>query len=160
MGTNWWISVTRTIVAPFLVGFLFQWLVASDVGFVWRSTSFAAAAFIYYCAARALQEWNPYLGFMLIVAARPHYRVHDNYWTEDEIDPFIVSMVRTVVPLVAGSALAIFARLILGLDGTAAVLLQVLLTAVFYGGLRWLEERPRTREVAGWMLGSPLALHY
>lgn len=72
----------------------------------------------------------------------------------------LVSIARTVVPMVAGLILALAARIGLDLDQaevTAAV--ATVLSAAYYTGLRGLEEwagrtqRPRLRRVAGVLLG-------
>ena len=170
MATNWWISFVRTLVAPFLIGLLTQHFVAlgfDDVGFILRSSVVVVTAGIYYYVARLLQQRWPLLGCLLVVAAEPRYVGESNAFEDaevDETDRLLISVQRTAMPLGVGWGAALFEDHVLGFAPSIGLTVLVVATALFYGVLRYVEERSRAgtkqRTVAGFLLGSPTIPHY
>lgn len=160
MGTNWWISFARTLVAPLLVGLLMQLLVgfaAGGIGLMLRSTIVVVVAALYYLVARMLQQRWPMSGFLLVVAAEPYYDDRDT-------DRLLISIQRTVIPLAVGWIVVQLADWLFEFSQPVGLASQVAATTAFYGALRYVEERSaisaRRREVAGILLGSAAAPHY
>jgi ABC-type iron transport system FetAB permease component len=162
---NWTISFIRTIVAPFIVGCFSQLLIfawSDDVPLELRAGVASLFAAAWYIIARLLAIWNPKLGFLLIVAAVPHYVEDDHEKVESDL---LVSIIRTVVPLAVGWGVGWAVKAGFDIDEQTLVLLfQGLITGGYYGILRWIEERSKpestARQVSGLMLGAPAVPHY
>lgn len=157
MDPNWSISFVRTVVAPLLIGCLGQWALFafSDASLTLRAAMAALIGAVWYVFARCLQVRHPQLGFLLLVSARPRY----------ERDPdveLLVSVVRTVVPLAVAIVVGYLVTAV-GSGSTPAICL-IAVAVTYYGVLRLVEERTHpestVRNVAGWMLGAPLAPRY
>ena len=147
----------RTLVVPLSVGFLTQhWVLFAfdNIGFLLRSTIFAIAAALYYLIARLLQQRWPLSGFLLLIAAEPYY--DDQV---DETDRLMISVQRTAVPLAVGWIIAQLGLWAFEFSQSVGLVVMSAATALFYGALRWVEERSvagtKPREVAGRLLGSP-----
>jgi len=104
------------------------------------------SAVLWYAAARYLETKNRYWGLMLGVAVPPHY--------EDERfhSAFLTSLKRTVVPLGIGWAVAVLARAGYDThDESLSLVLQVLVTSVYYGAVRIIE---RSHPKVGLLIGG------
>lgn len=151
--------MVRTLVVPLSVGLLTQnavLFVVADIGFLLRSTIFIIAAALYYFVARLLQQRWPLLGFLLLVAAEPYYLDNEQV---DETDRLMISVQRTAVPLAFGWIIAQLGLWVFEFSQSVGLVVMSAATALFYGALRWVEERSvagtKQRVVAGCLLGSP-----
>lgn len=162
MGTNWAISYVRTVVAPLVIGTLIQLVLfawSDDGSSVLRALTTALLACAWYSVVRILQEGNRKLGFLLLIAARPHYTED----VSDDDDELLTSLVRSIIPLVVGGLLTMLVVGVGDVDSAAIVVVtQFLITSAYYGALRLIEESAasETRRIAGLMLGAPLVPHY
>lgn len=70
----------------------------------------------------------------------------------------VTSIIRTVVPVIVGTAISWLARKGIDVDGAAvAQAITVIIIGAYYAAVRWAENRwPR----AGWLLGSAKAPTY
>lgn len=74
---------------------------------------------------------------------------------------YLTSIIRTIVPLVMGFIISYLARKGITLDeelnANLAMLIQLVVTALYYIVVRYLESK---KSEFGWLLGSPTAPKY
>ena len=152
---NWQISCVRTVVVPLTVGVVVQWLcfLGATPSSILRVLVTFLAAVAWYSSARWAQYRSPYFGFLLGVAARPHY---------DDEDGLAPSIRRTLVPLAVATAISCLVAVFVG--GSTAALCLVAVALAYYGTLRWVEHRSApystARSTAGLLLGARAVLYY
>ena len=169
---NLFTSVVRTVIAPTLFGFILQALAllgVNDPSAEVRAAVTAVLAMAWYIAAKLLSTVNPRFGVMLIIATQPQYVEGDADGERRLQDDLGLAVRRTVFPILVGWAVPAIIRLGITIDtATATLLLQSGFTTVYYGLLRWVENRtikpsgeataPST--AAGVMLGGPAKVVY
>lgn len=153
------ISIVRTVVAPTLAGWLLQFVVLLGVEgpeAELRAAVTAGIAMAWYLGAKFLETVDPKWGSLLIVAIAPSY-----VETEGDRrvrDDTLLAVRRTLVPLLVGYVVSLLARQGLNVsDDMAAIALQGGITSLYYGALRWIEQR---KPAAGKLLGGEAAVVY
>jgi hypothetical protein len=119
---------------------------------------------VWYLIARFAQVYNPKLGFLLIIAARPDYTGTDDE-PQNTAEKLVMSVRRTVVPLIVGTAVTYAAKHGFNIDTVQATfILEGVITSGYYGALRWIEEKSQPQDtaaaVAGTMLGGKAVVSY
>lgn len=148
------ISIIRTVIMPLVAGGVLQLLLLStaDPSPEVRAAAASLIAMIWYLVARLLESRNRYWGLMLLVAVEP------NYETYDPSGDLVLSVQRTVVPLLVGWAITALARFGFDLDeGTITLALQAGITSVYYGAIRVIEQyRPKAGALIGGSFNAPI----
>lgn len=142
------ISIVRTVIMPLVIGGVFSLIAFAgvdnpDANVVAAVT--AVVAMVWYLLARYLEAWNPKWGVLLLIAVQPEYG-------PDTDSQILTGVKRTVVPLLAGFIVTLLARAGFNLpDDTIVVGLQTLITTLYYGAIRLIEQR---RPKAGILIGG------
>lgn len=145
------LAYIRTYV-PYLVGAGLTWLlVHTGIDFS-GPVQVALIAFLvpltqnaYYVLVRVIEIRMPWIGVLLGWSNSPQYAAVDNLWA---------SLVRTLIPSLAGALVATVVALGLALDAdtqsTLIVGLVALIQAAYYALARWIVSRwPATRFLLG-----------
>jgi hypothetical protein len=161
MPNNFIISNIRTWVA-FAVGAALTWL-AAHFGIIIDDQSkldaiallFFAATYGYYLLVRLLGKLNGKFELLLGAPVKPDY-------PGTNLGNFVVSNIRTVVPVVVGVGITWgAAKLGIVIDDstkmTAATLAVLTVTGVWYSVVHWIEQH---WPAAGWLFGQKALPYY
>lgn len=132
---NWGISLARTVIAPFIVGWLGVLAIQAGVELDTDAvpTVLTGIGFSYWAAVRVIEQRFPRAGFLLIVPRPPQY-------THVDLVGFLESAKRTFIPLAVGLGITYLRKANVEIDSAEEVaVLTTGITAAYYGLVRAVE---------------------